>query len=259
VPAGDGRDAEAILQAAAAGEIALLVGGVDPTDFPDPDLARQALENAPFVVSLELRDSGVTDRADVVLPVATAVEKSGSYLDWEGRVRPFDATLEETGALTDARVLDWLADTMGVGLGTATARAVQAEIQRLGGWAGQRPAAPTAKGTPPPSPQAGQAVLATWHLLLDDGRLQELEPHLAGTRKNATVLLSDTTAKEINARAGEPVTVSTDRGSVTLPLAIVDLPERVVWLPTKSAGSHVHETLGVVSGSLVQLSAGGAA
>ena len=56
--------------------------------------------------------------------------------------------------------------------------------------------------------QPGQAVLATWHLLLDAGRLQDGEPHLAGTAKKATAVLSASTAAEVgvarrSARAGE--------------------------------------------------------
>ncbi|MDQ1695837.1 MAG: NADH-quinone oxidoreductase subunit [Frankiaceae bacterium] len=261
---GGGRDADAILRAAAAGDIALVVGSVDPADFPDPALALEALENAPFIVSLEVRESAVTDRADVVFPVAPVVQKAGSFLDWEGRVRPFAATLEpesggtDTAALTDGRVLDWLAESFGAVLNTSTPRQVQEELQRIGAWSGARPPVPTVAGQRPPPAESGEALLATWRLLLDDGRLQEGEPHLAGTRKPAMLLLSETTAKEIGAVAGSPVTVSTDRGSITLPLTIADLPERVVWLPTRSAGSHVHEALGVTTGAVVQLASGGA-
>jgi NADH-quinone oxidoreductase subunit G len=256
-----GRDADGILHAAAAGEIGLVVAGVDPTDFPDPPLVFEALANAPFVISLELRESAVTDRADVVFPIAAAVEKSGSYLDWEGRVRPFPATLSPVsarGALPDARVLDWIAEATSGPLGTSTPEAVQAEIQRLGAWHGERPGVPATTATTPPAPQAGEAVLATWHQLLDDGRLQDDEPHLAGTRTPPVVLLAETTAKEIGATNGGPVTVSTGGGSITLPLRVTDMPERVVWLPTKSPGSHVYEALGVSSGAVVRLSSGGA-
>jgi NADH-quinone oxidoreductase subunit G len=94
--------------------------------------------------------------------------------------------------------------------------------------------------------------------LLDDGRLQDDEPHLAGTRKPAIALLSETTAKEVGVAAGDLLTVGTDRGSITLPVQVVDLPDRVVWLPTKSQGSHVHGSLGVTSGAVVRLSAGAA-
>ena len=252
-----GRDADSILRAAAAGEIALVVAGVDPTDFPDPALAFEALSNALFIISLELRESAVTDRADVVFPVAPTVEKSGSYLDWEGRVRPFPATLSPVsarGALPDARVLDWIAEATSGPLGTSTPAAVQAEIQRLGAWHGERPPVPSVPAGTPPTPQAGEAVLATWHQLLDDGRLQDDEPFLAGTRSEPVALLSETTAKEIGATSGSSVTVSTGGGSITLPLRVTDMPERVVWLPTKSTGSHVYESLGVGAGDVVRLS-----
>jgi NADH-quinone oxidoreductase subunit G len=258
-PAQPGRDGDAIVAAAAAGEIALVVGGVDPTDLSDPALALEALENAPFVVSLEQRESAVTDRADVVLPVAPVVEKTGSYLDWEGRVRPFDATLEETGALPDLRVLDWIAEAMGVTLGTPTARDVQVEIQRLGAWGGARPPDPRQAAGSGRTPSSGSAVLATWHLLLDEGRLQDGEPYLAGTRKPAVLRLSPTTAKEIGATAGSPVTVRTDGGEITLPLTVTpDMADGVVWLPTHSPDSHVRSDLGATAGDVVRISAGSA-
>jgi NADH-quinone oxidoreductase subunit G len=261
LPDHGGRSTEEILRAAAAGEIALVVAGVDVRDLPDPQLARRALENAPFVLSLELRESPVTDLADVVLPVAPAVEKSGAYLDWEGRVRPFDTTLESTGSLADGRVLHRLAEVLHVDLGLPDVAATQAEIQRLGAYAGARAAtADIAAGTAP-APAAGQAVLATWRRLLDEGRLQDHEPYLAGTRRPTVALLGEATAKEIGATvtgagAGDTVTVSTDRGSITIPFAIADLPDRVVWLPTLSEGCHVHEDLGVTSGAVVSISAG---
>src|SRR5437763_1053934 len=259
LPEGAGRNTDEILRRAAAGEIALVLGGVDVRDLPDPALALEALENAPFVVSLELRESPVTDRADVVLPVAPAVEKAGSYLDWEGRVRPFAATLEATAALPDQRVLHRLAEVMHVDLGLRAVRHTQREIAKLGAWTGARPATPAVDATPPATPQPGEAILATWHLLLDDGRLQEHEPYLAGTRKPAHALLSESTAKESGLAAGGELTISTDRGSVTLPFAISDLPDRVVWAPTMSPGSHLHESLGVTSGAVVRVSAGGSA
>jgi NADH-quinone oxidoreductase subunit G len=256
LPTTAGRDGDAIVAAAAAGELALVVGGVDPADLPDPALALEALENAPFVVSLELRDSEVTDRSDVVLPVAPAVAKSGSYLDWEGRVRLFDATLEQTGALPDARVLDWIAEAMGVTLGTPSTAAVQTEIQQLGAWTGARPADPGQAGGKVVAPTSGSVVLATWHLLLDDGRLQDGEPHLAGTRKPAVARLSATTAKEIAVSDGARVTVGSDRGEVTLPVAVTpDMADGVVWLPTRSPGSHVRSALGAGAGDVVRISA----
>ena len=55
------------------------------TTCPTRQAAREALGRVGFVVSLEIRQSSVTDLADVVLPVAPMVEKPGTFLDWEGR------------------------------------------------------------------------------------------------------------------------------------------------------------------------------
>jgi NADH-quinone oxidoreductase subunit G len=115
---------------------------------------------------------------------------------------------------------------------------------------GATAAAPTTS-----SPGAGEAVLATWPLLLDAGRLQDFEPHLAGTAKKATAVLSAATATEIGVRTGQSLQVSSDRGSITLPLAIADLPDRVVWLPTNSVGCAVRRDLAAAAGTVVRLSA----
>ena len=252
LPAGPGRDTAAIVAAAAAGELdALVVGGVDVEDLVDPAAAVAALDAAPFVVSLELRHSAVTERADVVFPVAPVVEKAGSFVNWEGRIRPFEASLR-TNAIPDQRVLTYLADEIGIDLGLPTAAAAADERARIGLWAGARDTAGQA-ASPAPALTRGQAVLATWRLLLDNGRLQDGEPHLAGTAHRPVVRLSAVTAAEIGAAAGDPVSVSTERGAITLPLAITEMADGVVWLPMNSPGSAVHSTLGVTSGAVVSI------
>ena len=54
------------------------------------------------------------------------------------------------------------------------------------------------------------------------------------------------------------MTVSTDRGAITLPLVVTPMPDRVVWLPTNSAGSAVRATLGADAGAVVTVTAGSA-
>ncbi|ORL30917.1 NADH-quinone oxidoreductase subunit G [Prescottella equi] len=254
LPVGSGRDTAGVLTAAASGAIgALLVGGVDPNDLPDPRAALAGLDAADFVVSLELRHSTVTDRADVVFPVAPVAEKSGSFVDWEGRVRPFETALPRTGALPDLRVLDAIAAEARRPLSLPDVAAARAELDRLGPWQGARvPMSGTApSATPEPGP--GEAVLAGWRMLLDAGRMQDGEPFLAGTARPPVVRLSADCAAELGVREGEPVTVATDRGSVTLPLAITDLPYRVVWLPICSPGSEVYRQLGAQIGDVVRI------
>src|SRR5690606_37201230 len=112
-----GRDTSDIVAALAGGKLdGLLVGGVELADLPDPAAAREALRAAGFVVSLEILRSEVTELADVVLPVAAAVEKAGTFVTWEGRERPFPAVLPATGFASDHRVLTLLAEEFDVRL-----------------------------------------------------------------------------------------------------------------------------------------------
>ncbi|MGE2721021.1 NADH-quinone oxidoreductase subunit G [Mycolicibacterium celeriflavum] len=253
LPDRPGRDTTAILEAARSGELgALLVGGVEVADLPDPEAALAAIESAPFVVSLELRESAVTAVADVVFPTAPVVEKAGSFLNWEGRLRPFQPSLK-TNAIPDLRVLNFLADEIGVALNLPTASAAGDEISRLGMWSGRRPDAPTVPHSERTPPVEGQAVLAGWRMLLDEGRLQDGEPHLAGTAKTPVARLSAATAAEIGAGDGDLVTARTPRGTITLPLVITDMDDRVIWLPLNSPGSPVHSSLGVSTGDVVSI------
>ena len=103
-----------ILIAAADGELeALVVAGVDPNDFVDPQAALEGLEAVGFMVSLETRASLVTERADVVFPVSLMQERAGTFVNWEGRRRPFDIVLERPNDMSDLRVLAALADGLG--------------------------------------------------------------------------------------------------------------------------------------------------
>ena len=253
LPTTAGRDTAAILAAARDGALgALLIGGVELADLPDPDAAIAAVDAAPFVVSLELRESAVTARADVVFPVAPVVEKAGSFVNWEGRIRPFAPSLQ-TNATPDLRVLHFLADEIGVDLALPNAAAAGDELARLGQWGGPRPSVPQVSPERPSAPGPGQAVLASWRMLLDAGRLQDGEPYLAGTARPPVARLSATTADEIGAADGDLVAVSTDRGEITLPLAVTEMADRVVWLPMNSAGSAVHQQLAVTAGAVVSI------
>jgi NADH-quinone oxidoreductase subunit G len=260
LPSGSGRDADAIVAAATDGTLgALLVGGVEPNDFTDPQAVLAALDGVGFVVSLELRHSAVTERADVVFPVASTTQKAGAFINWEGRLRPFEAALRgsaQQASQSDHQVLDTLADEMGVYLGMSTVTTAREELAALRHWDGKRATNPDVEAAEPAQPAAGEAILAGWRMLLDNGRLQDGEPHLAGTAREPVARLSADTAAEIGVADGDAVTVSTSHGSISLPLVITDMPDRVVWLPVNSPGSAVHRQLGVSVGSTVKIGVG---
>jgi NADH-quinone oxidoreductase subunit G len=263
LPARPGRATSEILAAAESGDIeALLIGGVDPEDLPDPEAALAAIESADFVVSLELRVSAVTDRADVVFPVAAVAEKAGSFVNWEGRPGSFTAALAVPEARTDLQVLAAIAEEMDVHLGLPDIESARRELTILTQSPALSPspsitgsqAAGQAAGIPHPrvtDPGAGKALLATWHNLLDAGRMQDGDPNLAGTARAAVARMSAATAAEAGTADGGKVTVATGHGTITVPVEIADMPDRVVWLPTNSAGSTVRRTLGAGHGSIV--------
>jgi len=259
LPGTVGRDTDAIVAAAADGTLgALLVAGVDPADLADPRLAEQALDAVPFLVSLEMRQSAVTRRADVVLPIAPAAEKPGTFMDWEGRLRSFEAVLNTT-AMTDGRVLEAVAALMttdGITLGTGDVGAIRRELGSMPASRADRPAAPAVAAVALPKLGAQEAVLASWHHLIDLGSLLDGDEVLAGTARTPVVRIGKGLAESLGVADGDAVTVGTDRGAITLPAAITDLPPQVVWLPTNSPGSTLRRSLGVTSGAVVRLSAG---
>jgi NADH-quinone oxidoreductase subunit G len=257
LPTAPGRDTDAILAAAHAGELkGLVVGGVDPHDLADPRFAEEALDNVGFLVSLELRMSSVSRRADVVLPVAPAVEKSGSYLNWEGRVRAFDVVLR-TSAMTDARVLDAIAREMGEQLGCPDVLAVLRQIAAIGETRAPRATGPTVSPATLDEPGAAEARLATWHQLIDLGALQDGDEHLAGTSRPSAARIGKATAARLGVVDGDPVRVSTGDGAITLPALIVEgMMTGVVWLPSNSPGSTVRRTIGANHGDVVRISVG---
>ena len=269
IPSQAGKDTNGILAAAAAGRLgALVVAGVDPADLADPALAEQALDAVGFLVSLEARQTAVTRRADVVLPIATVTEKAGSFVDWEGRLRPFEQIFEFTttmggrqaaAMMSDGRVLDALAAALGVALHTADVNAVRQELGRLPATAAARPLPPGVAPAAKPALGPNQAILSTWHHLLDNGSLLDGDEVLMGTARKPVARLSKATALGLGIGDGDMVAVSSDRGSITLPALITEMPADLVWLPTNSPESAVRRTLGATSGAVVTLSTPGGA
>jgi len=128
---GDGRDASSTLQAAAAGEIEVLVLlGADPiADFPDRELARAALDRVPFVVSLATHMDSSSSLATVVLPVTADGERSGTTTNLEGRVSRLAAKVATPGVVWAPWIVATeLAARLGSPFGAETLESVTDEI-----------------------------------------------------------------------------------------------------------------------------------
>lgn len=250
LPASIGLDTKAILAAAAQGEIqALVVGGVDPFDMHAPDFA--GLDNA-FVLSLEMRPSAITERADVVIPVASVVEKSGSFMSWEGRTRSFEQALPESPHQSDLYILSLIAEALGTPLGFSTVRGAAKEFGTLANWDGAR-----ASFTATNAGASNQGtLLASWRQLLDNGSLQVNEPNLSGTARKAVARINEKFAQSLGVADGDLLTVSTEHGALSLNVEISDVVDNVVWLPRNAVASQSLRMLGVLNGAEVKVRKG---
>jgi len=228
---------------------AVLVGGVDPFDISND--AKLALSKK-FVVSLEIRESDITDIAQVVLPVAAVVEKSGSFMDWQGKVREFEAAVESLNR-SDLRILSMLADEMGAPINLPSVKAARKEIAALGKWDGTAAGMKIISPAAPITASADEAVLSSWRNLLDKGSLQEGEDNLAGTARATTAVISKTRADKLAVKSGDLIRVSNSYGAITLPCTIGDIDDQSIWLPRNSANSQLIKVLGTVGNSLVKV------
>jgi NADH-quinone oxidoreductase subunit G len=255
VPESEGLDLPGIVAAAAAGEVdALLVGGLEVSDLPDPIAASKALEAAK-VVALQVRRDAISPWADVILPVAPPQEKAGTFINWEGKLKPFPQVLTSL-ALPDGKVLQALAGQLGFTQPIGDIATAHSRLARLG--RPERRAEPPKVRPPFPAASADsdQAVLSTWRYLVDDASGLDGDERLAQCAPAPVARLSPATAQALGLRTGDSLDISTALGTISLPLVIDDLVDGVVHLPTKSPGSWVLAKLGATSGDLVSVAPG---
>jgi NADH-quinone oxidoreductase subunit G len=134
VPRQRGLDGAGILEAAASGQLDVLVLlGADPlSDFPDRDLARRALAGVGTVIAIDQLLCASSQAAHVVLPAAGFTEVDGSSTNIEGRVSVQNRKVTPPGtAQPDWIIAADLASALGADLGLVSLEAIRAEISRL--------------------------------------------------------------------------------------------------------------------------------
>ena len=252
LPTNPGRSTSEILHALIVNNLdAVVIGGVDPLDISNTALSQ--LLNS-FVVSLEITHSAVTAVADVVLPVAAVIEKSGSFQDWQGSTRAFEKAITDSLSRSDVRILSMIADEMGTPINLPTVAATAREIAALGNWDG---AAISFEKTSIVRTLATEEKmnLTSWRLLLDLGTLQDGETNLAGTARKATARISKKKAEKLGVNEGELISISSDLGSLKLPVEISEMSDNEIWVPRNSIDSQVIANLGFVNGQVTVVKA----
>jgi len=252
LPSNPGRTTSEILLALSVKNLdAVVIGGVDPLDISNTALSQ--LLNS-FVVSLEITHSAITAVADVVLPVAAVIEKSGSFQDWQGSSRVFEKAITDSLSRSDVRILSMLADEMGTPINLPTVAATAREISALGKWDGSAVKFESAASVKDLA-TGDKLNLTSWRLLLDLGTLQDGEANLAGTARTASAHISSSRALKLGVKVGELISISTDFGSLELPVEISEMSDNEIWVPRNSIGSQVIASLGFVSGQVTVVKA----
>jgi len=263
LPEGSGRDATGILEGLRDGDLrALVLYGADPLrDHPKPALAAAALDNAEFVVALDLFLTDSSRKADVVFPVEAFSETEGTVTNLEGRVQKVNRLLAGPGQTRQAwSVLDELAGRMGANLGATTAEALMKEICELApayggltwdvldwGEGRQGVVVPAADGAQPlqyvpvdtglPS-GAAKYALHSGRVLYDDGVRTRMAPSLASLAPEAFVAMHPRDAGALAVAEHDVVRVATDGAAVDLPLRLdVSLTQGTVYVPANLAAT----------------------
>jgi len=134
VPSGTGMDTTGILEAAAAGNIAVLILlGADPlADFPDRALAQRALAGARTIISVDTFLNESAQQADIVLAAAGFAEHDGTTTNLEGRVTVLNQKVTPPGtARPDWVIATELAQLLGSDLQLESLADIRDEIEEL--------------------------------------------------------------------------------------------------------------------------------
>ncbi|MFM9373194.1 formate dehydrogenase subunit alpha [Streptomyces sp. Da 82-17] len=146
----------------------------------DPDSRRvaEALDACPLTVVDELFPGETARHADVVLPVASWLEKDGTFVNFDRRFQRVRAALRPPGAArTDFDVVHAVAAALGADLGCATPAAALAECARVAPvFAGLSHERLDREGAVPwpcrSADQPGEATLYAREFATPDGRAQ---------------------------------------------------------------------------------------
>lgn len=258
----NGKDAAAILEASANGQVdCLILLGADPlSDVADVDLARRGIAGAKFVVSIDTFLSASASHADVVLPAAAYGEKDGTTMNLEGRVTSVVQKITPHGTSR----ADWMIAVELLGLlGHESGLTTLADIQNAMSHAfpdfGSTTTTVAVKRdglvvsvTPPTSTVTATAVAGprnSYEFRLDLSRKlfdravgTVTSPSLENLSTTAQVFIHPLDLDRVGAAEGANVRVTNSHSSIVLPVrASSSIPRGTAWVPFNQLGADVRE------------------
>jgi NADH-quinone oxidoreductase subunit G len=220
---------------------AYLLLNVEPEyDCANPALAKQALQQAEFVVALTPFKSDALTDADVLLPIAPFTETSGTFMSMEGRVQSFAACVRPLGETRPAwKVLRVLANMLGLaGFDYESSEQVKDEL-----FGGEKPSKVVWNRLNNNLTQLSEVTIAKKIKHLQ--RLGEVPPYMVDnvvrrapalqkTKKSQQLCVSlhPNLMKKLKLNAGDLANISQDGATISLPVqADAGLPENTVRVP----------------------------
>jgi NADH-quinone oxidoreductase subunit G len=219
---------------------ALVLLNVEPElDCADPQAASQAVREADFVVQMSCYKTGL-DYADVLLPIAPFTESSGSFVNAEGRLQSFHATVHPAGEARPGwkvlRVLGSLLGRPGFDLDTVEeVRKACLAGRDLAGLLSNKIDIPTTTAEKP----KGIQRIADVPIYFADPIVRR-SPPLQRTRaaKTPRAWMNARLMARLGIAKGQKLRVKQGQGSATLTAALDDkMPDECVRIPSAHAAT----------------------
>lgn len=257
-----GKDAVAILEASARGEVeCLILLGADPmNDLADADLARRGIAGAKFVVAIDTFLTQSAAHADIVLPAAAYGEKDGTTMNLEGRVTNVVQKITPRGTSR----ADWMiAVELGLLLGHDSDVTTLADVQKLMGKkipgfgttttsvAVKRDGVVVSIPTPTRTSLAAPAITPrnSYEFRVDMSRkLYDravgtiTSPALANLAVGASITIHPLDLERVGAAVGANVRISNAHSSIVLPVQSNEkVPRGTAVIPFNQPGADIRE------------------
>ena len=249
-PKGAGLAAAAIIDGCVAGTVkTLYVAGENPVvSYPNRAKVEKALDQVEFLVVADMFLTETAQLADVVLPVCSFAEKSGTYTSLGRRVQQVKQAINPIGlSKSDFDIMNAINSALGAKSYVGQSELFADITQTLPAYAGLNqsalgdagkvlPVAIDAKLVPVVAPTlnpvAGKLALVTGSALYHSGTMSRYGegPMLVCPTAYAELCEADAAALKIT--EGDKITVKSDTGSVSLTAKIGKrVPKGVVFAP----------------------------
>ena len=225
-PSDGGLGTRAMLEAARDGRLGVLsIFGANPLlSFPDRALVDAALNATPFVVVTELFMTETAQCANLVFPVCSAFEKSGTTTDLAGDVLPVMGSVRAPdGVLADGDLIVMLADALGVALPDVTnlEQRLREQVRSA-----PPPAPDRTPGPSRPDVVAGALRLVPEKTIFTGGGTLAFDARLGELRTRPRATVHPATARARGMTGGERVTIAAPGGASLSGLELI-VDERV--------------------------------